>query len=432
MQRQYDDAVAAYKKALAVDPNSADAVNNLGFTREAQGRLAEAEACYARAIAINPSHAVALNNLGNLRKDLGDFEGARVRYEQAIAADARYMLPVFNRAELKVFTADDPDLAALASLAGQARDAENEIYVHFALGKACADIGDHDRAFECFVAGNALKRAQTRYDAPLAEARIAEISAAFTPEVFVGAPGTADAAPIFIVGMPRSGTTLIEQILASHPAVQAVGEVGAFEEALADVFGARDGLIDIGDAVRRIDAATLEKLGETYLGRLPALEAGKTRTVDKLPGNFQNIGFIRLALPNARIVHAVRDPIDTCVSCFTKLFRDGHEYTYNLAELGRFYNAYARLMAHWRAGLPQMTVLDLAYEDIVGDLDAAVRRLLAYCGLTFDARCLAFHETTRPIGTASAQQVRQPLYGSALGRARPYEAHLGPLREALR
>src|SRR5262249_48373869 len=160
-------------------------------------------------------------------------------------------------------------------------------------------------------------------------------------EVLARASNATDVAPIFIVGMPRSGTTLIEQILASHPEVQAAGEVRAFEEALGAVHGAGDGVVDVSDAVRRIDAASLQKLSEAYLALLPRLGPGKTRIVDKLPGNFQNIGFIRLALPNAHIVHAVRDPIDTCVSCFSKLFRDGHEYTYDLTELGRFYRAYA-------------------------------------------------------------------------------------------
>jgi hypothetical protein len=216
--------------------------------------------------------------------------------------------------------------------------------------------------------------------------------------------------------------------LASHPQIHGAGELVDFEAAAESVLNGSD---RYPECVRALDGATLRRIGQAYLARLPALANGKTRIVDKLPGNFLNIGLIRLFLPNARIIHTMRQPVDTCVSCYSKLFTDGHHYTYDLGELGRFYRGYSSLMAHWRSALPPGAMLDVAYEDVVDDLEGQARRLIDYCGLQWDERCLSFHETRRPVRTASAMQVRKPLFRTSLDRWRKYETQIAPLLDAL-
>jgi hypothetical protein len=221
--------------------------------------------------------------------------------------------------------------------------------------------------------------------------------------------------------MPRSGSTLIEQILASHPQIQGAGELTTLEKMEAGY----------PESYSALDGPALRRLGESYLAQMPLLANGKVRIVDKLPGNFLRVGLIRLMLPNARIIHTTRNPIDTCVSCYSKLFTVGLPFTYDLGELGRYYRAYSELMAHWRSVLPPGAMLDVSYEDVIDDLEGQARRLIDYCGLPWDDRCISFYRTIRPVKTASAVQVRQPLFRSSLQRWRRYEAGLGPLLDEL-
>jgi len=190
-------------------------------------------------------------------------------------------------------------------------------------------------------------------------------------------------------------------------------------------------LLPYPECIPTLDSATLLQLGQSYLARLPALEEGKTRMVDKLTGNFLRIGLIRLILPNAKIIHSMRNPIDTCVSCYSKLFASGLPFTYDLGELGRYYRHYSELMAHWRSVLPPDALLDVTYEDVVEDLEGQAKRLIDYCGLAWDDRCIRFHQTSRPVNTASAVQVRQPLFRSSVQRWRKYEDGLAPLLDEL-
>ncbi len=239
--------------------------------------------------------------------------------------------------------------------------------------------------------------------------------------------------PVFLVGMPRSGSSLIEQILASHPQVYGAGEL-ASSRTQASVGGIpvpSAGELHFRKVFRRLDSAALQRMALAYIARLPALADGKIRIVDKFPGNFLRIGLIRMILPDAKIIHTMRDPVDTCVSCYSKWFTSGHDYSYNLAELGRYYSRYSELMDHWRSVLPSGAMLDVSYEDVVNDLEGQARRLIDYCGLAWDDRCLSFHKTSRPVKTASAVQVRQPLFRSSLERWRRYEANLGPLLQEL-
>jgi hypothetical protein len=267
--------------------------------------------------------------------------------------------------------------------------------------------------------GNRLRRSQIAYDEK-AEARVfrrvAEVFDASLLERLRGM-GDPSAAPVFIVGMPRSGSTLAEQILASHPLIHGAGE----REDLIQVAGAA-----FPEAVAALDRDGLLRMAQDYLTRMP-LPEGKVRTIDKLPGNFLRIGLIRLLFPNARIIHTRRNPLDTCISCYSKLFAVGQHFSYDLAELGRYYRRYAELMRHWDSVLPSDAMLHVSYEAVVDDLEGQARRMVEFCGLEWDERCLRFYESRRPVKTASSVQVRKPLFRTSVERWKHFEAGLAPL-----
>ena len=355
-------------------------------------------------------------------------------YDRAIAITPANTGAHYHRSELKVFRQGDPDLALLQALVARHDLPANKApFIHFALAKALDDCGDYLHAFEYLRKGNDLKRKQVPYDEPAVAGDFRRITTVFDRELLNRFPGAGDpsSAPIFVLGMPRSGTTLVEQILASHPQVHGAGELTDLEKAARAVIGETCQPLPFPDCVPALDGATLRRIGETYLSRLPVPGDGRVRIVDKLPGNFLNIGLIRMILPNARIIHTVRDPIDTCVSCYSKLFAAGQYFSYDMRELARYYLRYSDLMTHWKSVLPPEAMLDVAYEDVVDDLEGQARRLIEYCGLPWDERCLSFHKTERRVRTASAVQVRQPLFRSSLQRWRKYEAGIGPLLEEL-
>jgi len=234
-----------------------------------------------------------------------------------------------------------------------------------------------------------------------------------------------------VLGMPRSGTTLVEQIIASHPMVYGAGELHAFNDIILSVRGPNGNPLPFPEFVPALDASALKQFGARYVESVRKLAPRGLRFTDKMPSNFYFVGLIHLALPNAKIIHTVRDPVDTCISCFTKLFSAEQNHTYDLGELGRYYKRYEALMAHWRRVLPRGRILDVRYEEVIDDLERQARRIISHCGLAWDEHCLSFHETKRPVRTASATQVRQPIYKSAVGRWRVYEEHLGPLLSSL-
>lgn len=428
-QGQRSEAIGCYERALALRPDYADAHNNLAKAMLAEDRIEEAVAHYQRAVALKPDSPHTYNHLGNIFKQQGRFNEAMAHYERAIAVKPDYAEAHYSRAETKRFQPGDADLAALEALAGRGDlSADQELYIHFALAKALDDSGDYGRAWEHLRRGNNLKRGRIDYDEMGALDFLKRISRVFDQATFDGFQGAGDPStlPVFVLGMPRSGSTLIEQILASHPQIQAGGELPALEKMTAG-----DQLIRYPEGVSELDGTALRRLAQSYLSALPALADGKIRMVDKLPGNFLHIGLIRLMFPNAKIIHSMRDPIDTCVSCYSKLFTFGLYYSYDLAELGRYYRAYNELMAHWRSTLPAGAMLDVSYEDVVDDLEGQARRLIDYCGLPWDDRCLNFHRTSRAVKTASAVQVRKPLFRSSLQRWRHYEAGIAPLLNEL-
>ena len=308
------------------------------------------------------------------------------------------------------------------------------IDLQFALGKAYEDLKQHERSFRHLLAGNKLKRAQIHYDEAEAMDYMQRIRAVFDAALCRAKAGGGEPAPtpVFIVGMPRSGTTLIEQIIASHPKAVGAGELFDFDNIVQSLTGLNGGALSFPEVVATMSGEQLRQVGARYLAAVRALAPTAERVADKMPWNFHFPGLIHLALPNARIIHARRDPVDTCLSCFSILFEGaGNPFTYDLGELGRFYRAYDSLMAHWRAVLPPGLMLEVRYEEVVGELEKQARSIIAHCGLEWDDACLAFHATRRPVRTSSVAQVRKPIYHSSVGRWRPYRDQLRPLFEEL-
>jgi tetratricopeptide (TPR) repeat protein len=432
---RFAEAVPAYERALAINPNNTNVHANLGAALADLGQLGDAAMHIKKALALNPRHAEAQNTIGNICTNQGEFGEAIEHFGQAIAIKPDYAEAHLNRAQVKFFHRGDSELAALEELAAN-RDLspKKAVFIHFALAKALEDTADYVRAFEQLRKGNALKRAQTDYQEATVLRQFPRIPAVFSRGLFDHFRGAGDfsTTPVFILGMPRSGSTLVEQILASHPLVHGAGELLDFEAVTKSVIQAAKPALPYPECVPTLDAATFRRIGQAYLARLAALSDGKVRIVDKLPGNFLNIGLIHLALPNARIIHAVRHPAATCLSCYSKLFTSGNPYAYDLGELGRFYRHYQGLMAHWRSILPPNAMLEVVYEGVIEDLEGEARRLIDYCGLPWDDHCLSFHTTNRTVRTASAVQVRKPLFRGSLERWRNYQSELAPLLNQLR
>jgi tetratricopeptide (TPR) repeat protein len=460
-----DDALAGYSQALALQPNAPANHYNCASVLHALGRLKEAAAGYDAAIALDPAYAPAHFGRGAALLALEDCEGAVQSYtrsaslrpghaeawahlgqalsvlgrsadaaaaaERALALDGASADAWYVRACLKPFAPGDQDLermeAALAQAEARNARPEDRLSLGFALGKAWMEAGDAEKAFGHLERANTRQRSLIEFDIDAHLAALDAMARSIDAGTLrrLGGAGYPSDRPVFIVGMPRSGTTLIEQILASHPAVHGAGELPLIGELAGRLPKPGDGLAEA------LTPETLAALGAEYVARIDALAQGALRVTDKMPGNFLYAGLIRLILPKARIIHCVRDPLDTCLSCYETKFRNGALFTYDLRELGLAYRGYERLMAHWREVLPADGFIEVSYEAVIADLEGEARRLLQFCGLDWNAACLDFHRTSREVWTASANQVRRPLYRSSVGRAGAHAEHLRPLIDAL-
>jgi tetratricopeptide (TPR) repeat protein len=427
-----DEAMAHFQRALALNAADVEARNGLGAALHMLGRSDEALLQHRAALAIDPNHVDTYSKLGEVLLAVGRTEEANAAMERAVALSPRKAGCYWNLANSKRFAADDPHLAGMKALARdfQSLTPQEQIDLHFALGKALGDAGDHRRSFEHILAGNALMRRRVAYDEAKALGRFARMRQVFTRALIEEKNGLGDPSPVpvFIIGMPRSGTTLIEQILASHAKVFGAGELRDVAALAAQVSGPNG--TTVPEAVPTMSGERLRRLGAEYLQRVRRLARHAELITDKMPGNFLMAGLIHLALPNARIIHACRDVRDTAFSLFSLLFARGQIYSYELSELGRYCRGYQQLMAHWHEVMPGV-ILDVHYEDLVGDFERQTRRIVAHCGLAWDDACLEFYRTPRPVRTASASQVRQPIYHSSIGRWRRHEAELQPLLDAL-
>lgn len=431
----YEASEQSFRRAIAIRPNNVEAHSGLGTVLMDLDRPAEAEKSFRHAIALRPDHAGAYNNLGLALKEAGRLDEARSALERAIQLAPESPSYYDNLGAVRQFVAGDPYLAALDALSRNAAalPIKDRMHLHFARARVLEDIGRPEDGFRELLAGNALKRRQIDYDEATTLARMDRTRELFTPDLVEARKnaGIPSSIPVFIVGMPRSGSTLVEQILASHPHVHGAGELNLFEQATDAVGKQLGGTRSFPDMVPGMSDEDLRTLGALYLDKLLQRAPRARRITDKMPANFMFAGLIHLALPNAAIIHAVRDPLDTCVSCFATHFTRAQPQTYDLAELGRYYRSYRNLMLHWRRVLPTGRILDVHYEELVADLEGVARRMVAHCGLEWDARCLDFHRTERTIRTASAVQVRRPIYRGSVGRWRKYQTFLAPLFDEL-
>jgi tetratricopeptide (TPR) repeat protein len=435
-QERLPEAEAEFREAVRLAPRHVQALSNLGNVLLQQDLPAEALQCCTQAIAIDPAYAPAHHNLGRAQAQLGRLDEALPSFRTAIAAvpaekQAGYFMTL---AYAKRFRAGDADLARMEDLAQNlaALPPQQQMRLHFALGKAYGDIGEAEKSFAHLLAGNRDKRRETPYDEAAELAQLQRVEEVFTPALLAArrGAGASSPVPVFIVGMPRSGGTLIEQILASHPQVHGAGECEEFRR-LAEALRLPDGRRAVFDGIGALADEELRRLGQDYLQRLQQRAPQAARIVDKTLSNFLYAGLIHLALPQAKIVHSRRNAMDTCLSCFSHLFGGNLAYSYDLAELGRFWRAYDRLMAHWRSVLPPGVMLELQYEELVGDLEGQARRLLDHCGLEWNAACLDFHQTERSVRTASLSQVRQKIYHHSVHKWHTYGELLRPLLDTL-
>jgi len=434
-RQRFAEALEQAKRLLGSDPGNLLYRSVHAAELLAVGDYQAALDIYDALIAEDPHDPMKFLHRGHALKTVGRAEEAVTSYRGAAAIRPDLGDAYWSLANLKTYRFEASELdRMLEAEAAATTSAEDRYHLCFALGKAFEQSGDYDRSFTFYERGNRLKRSELRYrnDRLLQEMRLQQ--EVFTHEFLGRRAGFGCPAPdpIFIVGLPRAGSTLLEQILASHPQVDGTLELPNVL-AIANRLNGR-GTVQAAPrypaVLRDMPDETFAKLGREYIEGTRLHRRGAPRFTDKMPNNFRHIGLISLMLPQARIIDARRDPMACCFSAFQQLFAEGQEFSYDLADLGQYYRAYVELMDHWDRVLPGR-ILRVNHEDVVADLEREVRRLLDFCGLPFDERCLRFHETDRPVRTASSEQVRQPLNKRGVEQWRRYAAHLGPLREAL-
>jgi tetratricopeptide (TPR) repeat protein len=376
------------------------------------------------------AHAVSLRTLGRYEESVAAYRGIIAKFPRLGEA-------YWSLANLKTFRFTEAEIASMRALLERSDlTVDSKIHLRFALGKALEDTGQYADAFEQYREGNAIRRATMDYNAELTTAHVSNSIALFTEEFFASRAGQGCQAadPIFVVGMPRSGSTLIEQILSSHSMIEATTELRIVPYLVLTRLGRKrvlDTLIPYPESVRGLGADELKALGEEYLERSRMhRRLGRSYFVDKLPENCGHIGLIHSMLPNAKIIDVRRHPMACCFSCFKQDFPPGQHFSYNQTDLGRYYSDYVRHMAHYDQVLPGL-VHRVIYEELIDDPEAEVRRLFDYLGLPFEQQCLRFYENDRPIRTASSEQVRMPIFKEGLDHWRHFEPWLGPLKKAL-
>ncbi len=427
-----DEAVRAFSKALAIDDRRVDLWLRLGQVEELRGNTEGVLSAYKRALQIQPDNPNGHYLLGNALSNLGRFGEAREAFHKALKLAPRFTAVYYALSLIRDYRFSPAERQCMTELHGDGSlSQEQRAYLDFALCRAAEQEQRYDEAFRFLAEGNRIIRSGFHYDSAEVEACFDRIRTVFDEDFFEQRSdfGVPDATPIFIVGMMRSGTSLVEQILASHPMVHGAGELTDLKQIIYYFEGDLDTMA-YPEGVARLDNEQVEARAREYLARLARRFPNAQRVTDKMPGNFRYIGMIRLMFPRARIIHCMRDPLDTCLSCYRLHFSGVHRYAYDLSELGHYYRIYAQLMQHWRRVLPGH-IHDVHYEDLIADQENETRRLLQFCGLPWDPACMDFHRAKRPVITASQSQVRKPIYRSALQGWRNYEAFLGPLIEAL-
>ncbi|MCH7487379.1 MAG: sulfotransferase, partial [Proteobacteria bacterium] len=421
-------AVLAFRQAITFKPKYPEAHVNLGGALYVLDRFADAEAAYRGLLEMAPDWPDALNGLGVVLLAGSRLDEAVDCFRRAAELKPELSQAVYNLASSGAAPMDDEKVSAIeARLAGEGLAGNDRIDFHFALGEHYDARGQADAAFVHFRSGNDLRRASLAaeghvFDADDHDRLVERIIEAFRPGFFEGREGLGDERPVFIVGMPRSGTTLVEQIAASHNGVFGAGEVGGIADMVSRLPGDYPGNMEALEDP--------EALARAYMERLGSLAPDSARIIDKTPFNFLYLGLIARLFPKARIVHCRRDAMDTCLSCYFQNFVASHPWSTGLGDLGNYLRAEARLMDHWHGVLPN-PIHEIRYEDLIADQEGESRRLIEALGLPWDAACLAFHENKRWVRSASNWQVRRPLHGGSVGRWKAYREHLGQLERIL-
>ena len=428
-QRAYEEAEKLHK----TDPDNPLFQSRLAIESMQTGDYDRSFELFGQVLAKLPQDPATLTSMGHAFKTTGHRDRAIARYRAAIEAKPDHGDAYYALANLKIYEFSDAEIAAMHEQAERTDLAfMDRVHLSFALGKALEDRGDYESSFTFYEQGNSLKRAQTRYSADAMSAELARQRSACTAGLLEKHSGAGYAAPdpIFILGLPRAGSTLLEQILASHPQIDGTWELPDILALVHRLRGHKAGQSLYPEILHELGSDALAKFGREFIENTRIHRRGAPFFIDKMPNNFRHIGLIHLILPNAKIIDARRVAMDCCFSGFKQLFAEGQEFTYGLAEIGRYYSDYVSLMDHWDRVLPGK-ILQVRHEDVLDDLEGQTRRMLDHLGLPFEAACLEFHKTGRAVRTASSEQVRQPINRSGQDAWKPFEPYLKDLKLAL-
>jgi tetratricopeptide (TPR) repeat protein len=427
------EAEGAIRRLLKTEPENTQNWVTLAAVCTRLMRQEDALIAYQEAARRNPTEVRLRLSIGHVQKTLGHRRESEQAYKDCLNLDPGFGEAYWSLADLKNYVFDTAEIEAMRMLlATDGRDATNRAQLHFALGRAFEHTHDYAAAFAHYREGNALRRQGAPFEIAKFEHKTRRVCACFDAGFFAARAGSGcdDRAPIFIVGLPRSGSTLVEQILASHPSVEGTFELPNVLTIVREFDHYEPEHDGYPETVCAAPPELLAALGRRYLEETAPMRSGRPRFIDKMPNNFSHVGLIHAILPKATIIDVRRHPLDACFSTYKQNFAEGQSFSYDLEDLGRYYRCYLALMDHWDAVLPGK-VLHVRYEELVREPEANIRRLLEHCGLQFEPACLSFHETRRSIRTSSAEQVRQPLYASGIGYWKFFEAELEPLRQAL-
>ncbi len=429
-----EDAIVVYRELLALLPDNPKAHYRLAGVLAPAALNDEAAAAYRRCLELAPGHAGAWLGLGHMLKTLGDQQEGIAAYQRCLALEPDFGEAYYSLANLKTYRFADSEIEQMQRQLDRAElNDTSRVNFLFALAKAFEDCGDFEQAWRYYEQGNATQRMLVSYDPVQTQTINDELIAFFNADFFAATAGQGnpDPAPIFVLGLPRSGSTLIEQIIASHSQVEGTSELPYIGRLSKSLNHNRADAMRYPQVLAELQPRHFQRLGQDYLEMAARHRVeGRARFIDKMPNNFPSVGFIHSILPNAKIIDARRHPLDACVGNLRQLYARGQTFSYDQSDIGEYYLQYLRMMQHWDEVLPRKVLL-VQYEDTVTDLEGQVRRILDFLELPWEDSCLHFHATERAVRTASSEQVRQPIYNSSVGFWRHYASHLDELRDIL-
>ncbi|MDH4203758.1 MAG: tetratricopeptide repeat protein [Phycisphaerae bacterium] len=430
MAKMFDESFEHHKKALLLDPENPHFHNNLANAYKKLDKMDDAIAHYNKAISIKPDYTVAYCHLGSAYCEAGDFDNAARFYEKALSLAPDFTVAYRQLTSLYTYTKCDEHTKRMEQLyKDQDLTDDQRMHLCFGLGKVFEDLKEYEKSFEFIAEGNRIKRSTFEYSVAKSDAFFEKIKSVFNNEFFENRKdiGYMDPTPIFILGLPRSGTTLVEQIMASHSDVFGAGEIS---EILRQTNNIKTNDKEFPEVVCSLNNEDFARIGANYVSRIRRYSTDARYITNKMPGNFMMIGFIKSILPNAKIIHCKRNPMDNCLSIFKNFFSTTHEYACDLTELGQYYNYYLEVMEHWRDLFGDF-MIEVQYEKLVKKQRSQTQKILKYCNLQWEDNCLEFYKTKRSVATSSASQVRHPIYKSSVNSWKNYEKQLEPLKKAL-